>query len=260
MGRLLTLPGRYYRTLPINDTGYETETLELEPAKTAFVGMHCWNIGCADGPEIDPDYCVGMGFYENLAEGERIIIEAIRPAMDAARAAGILVCHVESGTIGAKHPEAQEDLDPPAEPAPMPPEVVPGWRQHILARAHGADYATLSPYARMDRAQVVAPLPGEPYAYQTGQFDRLLRRHGIENLIYSGFATDMCILRSGGGIEPMAPYGYRLFLMRDATLGVEHPNTFHERIATRWAIAYFEAHYGDTVTLADFVKACEALQ
>ena len=256
---MLRLPGRYFKTLPITDTGYETEMLELDPAKTAFVGMHCWNIGCEGGPEIDPAYCVGMGFYETFAEAERIMVECIRPAMDAARSAGILVCHVESAAIAAKHPEAQHDIDPPAESVPQPAEVVPGWRQSILDRAHGKDYASASPYARMDRAKVVAPLPEEPFVYQTGQFDRLLRRRGIENLIYSGFAADMCILNAGGGIVPMAPFGYRLFLMRDATLGVELPDTFDERIATRWAVRYFEAHYGDTITLADFLGACEEL-
>ena len=106
--------------------------------------------------------------------------------------------------------------------------------------------------------RIVAPVPGEPYVHQTGQFDRALRRRGIENLIYSGFATDMCILRAPGGIEPMAPMGYRIFLVRDATLGVEQPDTFEERIATRWAIRYFETHFGDTITTADFMAACEA--
>jgi len=111
----------------------------------------------------------------------------------------------------------------------------------------------------MDRAQVVAPLPREPLAYQTAQFHRQLQERGVENLIYTGFATDMCVLRAPGGIEPMAGYGYRLYLMRDATLGIELPCTFEERIATRWAIAYFETHYGDTVLSEDFIAACRGM-
>jgi nicotinamidase-related amidase len=255
---VLRLNARYFRSIPLDDTGYETHAVELDPAATAFVAMHCWNIGCEGGPEIDPNYCVGMGYYESVREADRIIRECIRPAMDAARKAGVLVCHVESETIGAKHPEAQEDLDPPGQPSSdaPPPPVVPGWREQIVARSHGADYATKSPYGRMDRAKIVAPEPGEPYAYQTGQLDRALRRHGIENLIYSGFATDMCVLRAPGGIEPMAPFGYRIFLVRDATVGVECPDTFGERIATRWGIRYFETHYGDTITTDDFIRAC----
>ena len=256
---MLRFPGRYYRTRPMDRPGYETELVELDPDHTAFVGMHCWNIGCEDGPEIDPAYWVGMGFYESFREAERIMRECIRPAMDAARAAGVLVCHVESAAIARKHADAQQDMARPASsPASRPPgPVVPGWRESIIARSHGADYATASAYACMDRAQVVKPLPGEPFVAETAQFDRALRGRGIENLIYSGFAADMCILRAPAGIEPMAPLGYRLFLMRDATLGVECPDTFAERLATRWAIRYFETHYGDTVLLADFLKACQ---
>jgi len=253
---MLRFEGRYYRTIPITEARYETEPVQLDTRRTAFVAMHCWDIGCEDGPEIDPDYWVGMGFCETSREAERILLDRIRPAMDAARRAGVLVCHVECADIGSKHPEAQEDLDPPQQPS-APPPVVQGWREQIVVRSHGKDFATLSPYARMDRAKVVAPLPGEPYVYQTGQFDRALRRRGIENLIYSGFAADMCVLRAAGGIEPMATLGYRLFLMRDATIGVESPDTFDERIATRWAVRYFETHYGDTVLTADFIRSCE---
>lgn len=255
---MLRFPGRYYRTLPIDRPGYEAEPVELDPVRTAFVGMHCWNIGCEDGPEIDPRYWVGMGCYESLREAERIMRECIRPAMDASRAAGVLVCHVESAAIARKHPDAQQDMTPPAvAPTQRPPApVVPGWREQILARSHGANYAAASPYARMDRALVVEPRPGEPFVAETAQFDRALRRRGIENLIYSGFAADMCILRAPAGIEPMAPLGYRLFLMRDATLGVECQDTFAERLSTRWAMRYFEMHYGDTVLFADFVRAC----
>lgn len=260
--RVLRLTGRYYRTMPLDQPGYEARPLALDPQRTAFVAMHCWNIGCEGGPEIDPDYFVGMGSLESFGEAARIMREFVRPAMDAARAAGILVCHVEHDAIAARHPEALADADPPPCPAGRPavPPVVPGWREHIAARSHGRDYATRSPYARMDRAAIAAPLPGEPFVFQTAQFDRALRRRGIENLVYSGFATDMCILRAPGGVEAMAPLGYRLFLMRDATVGLECADTFEERVATRWGIRFFETHYGDTVVLADFLRACGGLR
>jgi len=40
---------------------------------------------------------------------------------------------------------------------------------------------------------------------------------------------------------------------------VEHSDTFPERLATRWAIRFFETHYGDTVLSADFIRAYRAL-
>ncbi|MGQ9732362.1 MAG: cysteine hydrolase family protein [Candidatus Zipacnadales bacterium] len=255
---MLKMHGRYYRTIPLTRAGYEEVKIELDPLKTALVVMHCWNIGCEDGPAIDPNFWVGMGALSTLREAERIMREHIRPAMDAARKAGVVVAHVESATIAARHPEAQQDLDPPSPAQPSSPPVVPGWRENIVWRSHGKDYATLSPYARMDRAQLCAPLSGEIYVYQTGQFDRQLRKRNIENLIYTGFATDMCLLRAPGGIELMAPYGYRIYLLRDATLGVELEDHFEERIATRWGIGYFETHYGDSLLTEEFIRACEA--
>ena len=96
--------------------------------------------------------------------------------------------------------------------------------------------------------------------WTTEGLHKALQERHIENLIYSGFATDMCILNAPGGIEHMAPLNYRIFLMRDATIGVECPDTFEERIATRWAIRFFETHYGDTITSDDFIKACQDLR
>jgi nicotinamidase-related amidase len=111
----------------------------------------------------------------------------------------------------------------------------------------------------MDFPQIVAPLPGEPIACTTNQLDRILRKRGIVNLIYSGFATDMCILNAEGGIGPMFNLGYQVLLIREATLGVEMPDWFEQRIATRWAIRFVETHYGDTIGFADFMLNCSRL-
>ena len=85
----LQLAARYYRALPIDRPRYEQVTLSLPVDKTALVGMHCWNIGCPDGPPVDLNYCVGMGWPQSTQEAGRIMAEVIRPAMDAARAIGM---------------------------------------------------------------------------------------------------------------------------------------------------------------------------
>lgn len=254
MSALLEIVGRYYRTVPIDEPGYVYESLKLDPRKTALIGMHCWNIGCEDGPPIDPRFWVGMGFRVAHVEAARIMRERIRPAMDWARRAGITVYHVESETIRENRQRSREPAENPqgsGEPS--------GWRQRIAWRSHGKDYATKSPLSRMDRARIVAPLPGERLVYRTDALHDALKERGVENLIYCGFATDMCVLRSPGGIEEMAALNYHLFLIRDATLGVECPDTFKERLATRWAIRFFETHYGDTITTDDFVDSCEKM-
>jgi nicotinamidase-related amidase len=255
----LSLTGRYYNAIPMSQAKYVTEPIELDAGKTALVVLHCWNIGCEGGNPVNDNYFIGMGFPETSAEAERIMKERIYPAVQAARKAGILVCHVETSTTAGFHPEMQEEADPPSTPEYAPGPVVKDWRMQMAYRHHGYRYDEDSAYAHIDRAPLLMPEPGEPFVYQTNQFDRILRKRGIENLIYAGFATDMCILRSPGGIEPMAVFSYRVFMMRDATLGAEMRDTFEERIATRWGIRYFETHYGDTIETDDFMNACQSL-
>lgn len=253
----LRLTGRHFWMRPIDQMRYEEKPWRLEVAKTALVGLHCWNIGCEDGPAVDPAYAVGMASRESFAEADRIMREKIAPAMAAARRCGVSVCHVTSASIAARDARAREDTDPvPAALADTPEPLDLGWAQFISDRSYGPAYAQNSPYAHMRRAKVVDPLPGEIYVFQTNQFHRALHQRGIENLIYAGFATDMCILRAPGGIQPMFSLGYRTFLMRDATLGVEFTDTFEQRTMTFWGIRYFETHLGDTVTFDDFVRAC----
>ena len=264
MSGMLRLNGRYYRTIPPSSPGYETEALELPVEQTALVPLHCWDIGCPGGAAYDDAFCVGMGYPGVMAEEYRIMREMIRPAMDAARECGVAVCHVQDTRIARHYPQWLEEADRPAESAiptaSAPSEAIAGHRKAMLERAHGVAYNDRSGLATMDIPEVVAPLPDEPVAHQTAQFDRMLRERGIVNLIYAGFATDMCILNAPGGMGPMLGLGYRVILMRDATIGVEPPDFLEERIATRWGIRFHEAHWGDTITTAEFIAACKAAQ
>ena len=261
MSRILTLKGRYYRTVPQGAAGYAEEALTLEADRTAFISLHCWDIGCPGGPGVDAQYCVGMGHRATLEAAYEIMRDFIRPALEAARAAGLAVYHVQCESIAANYPqwftcEADPIAAGPGEPAP---EALPGHRDDILFRSHGREYMTRSPLVGMDIAEIVAAAPEEPVVHQSAQFDRLLRRRGIVNLVYTGFATDMCILNAPGGVGPMFSLGYRILLIREATLGVEQPDTLEGKVATRWGIRFIETHWGDTIGFDDFIAECARL-
>lgn len=259
MSRILRLKGRFYRTIPITNPGFEEETLELDADKTALVSLHCWNIGFPENP-LNENYWVGMGFPQTVREAQRVMNVFIRPAMDAARRAGILVCHVQAKSIAMKYPQHLEEFgEEDGKPVYAPPPAIPGYRESVLSRFHGKDYLSSSPLRNMDFPRVVAPLPGEPVVYATRQFDKVLRRREIVNLIYMGFAADMCLLYAEGGIISMFNLGYRILLIREATLGVEMPDWFEDKISTKWAVRFFETHFGDTVSFMDFVGACNNL-
>jgi len=264
-GDALVLTTRYFRTRPIDSQGYETETFRLDPRKTAVVAMHLWDIGAEGGPAVDRSFFVGMGIEATTREADRIVREVIKPVIAAARRAGLLVCHVTHEWIGRRDPRAQKHGGGQADEASLAVspggeergyEAVPGWRKGIEERAYGKDFLTKSPLARMNESRAVDILPGEPYVYQTDLLRRLFKERGIENIIYTGFATDVCVLRADGGIEPMAGESYRVFLMRDATVGVEFQDTFEARRSTQYAIRFFEVNFGNSLLSADFITAC----
>lgn len=249
----ISLKVRHYRALPIDAPGYEEEIFALPVDETALVGMHCWNIGCPDGPEVNVDFCVGMGWPQATVEAGRIMAEVIRPAMDKARGIGMPVVHVESDWMDAEYPQApsRRRRDRETFPTGLPGEM--------LARAHGRDYLTRSPLARMRRAAIVSPVGDEPLFFYTDQLDAYLRKRGIRTLIYTGFAADMCVLGADGGARPMLGLGYRCILIRDATVGVETPESFPERLATRYGIHRFEWQVGYSTAFADFMGAVDAI-
>ncbi len=252
MSGTLSLGARYYRALPIDDPGYEEETLSLPIATTALVGMHCWNIGCPDGPAVDVDYCVGAGWPQSTQEAARIMAEVIRPAMDLARGMGLRVCHVETDWMDGQYPQVASRRSP--ESSGLHPH-----QQAMLERAHGVDYMTRSPLARMRRAELVSPQDEEALFFYSDQLDEDLEKRGIDTIIYTGFMADMCMLAAEGGARQMLSRGYRCILMRDATVGVETPESFDERLATRYGIHIFEWSLGHGTSFSQFQQAVDQI-
>jgi nicotinamidase-related amidase len=202
-----------------------------------------------------------MGLAESHREALRICERYIAPGIATSRAAGLPIFHVEPANIATKYPSHTYLLDDPT-PAPprpaRPPEAIPGWQQQRSERSHGVGYAAWAGWQQMrivrccdaDEAQ------GDQVVVTGAQFDRILRQRGITNLIYAGFKADMCILSAEGGMQQMLSYGYRVFLIREATLGTEDDESFPRRLGTAVALKYIELKVGDTISFDQYVAAC----
>ena len=95
---------------------------------------------------------------------------------------------------------------------------------------------------------------------QTGQqLHELLEERRILHLIFAGFATNWCVLGRDYGIRSMSRYGYNIVLLRDATTGVEFPDTYDNLFTTEIAIREVEQQYGFSASNADFFAAVEGL-
>jgi nicotinamidase-related amidase len=219
--------------------------------------------GRREWPAIPDDILEFSGTKACIQESIRIADRYISPSIKAARAAGLPIFHVEPAFIARKYDSVrhmldEEDLNPP--PAkPMPPEVNPGWVKHIAARCYGGAYWDWQGHARMDVIASCKPDPGDQMILTGRQLDRICRSKGIKNLVYTGFNSNMCILTSAAATQDMLKYGYRIFLIREATLAVEYPETLAEQVVTQMALKYYMLKVGDTVGFSQFFDACRAV-
>lgn len=263
----LSLPVRYWRAVPSrNPVGHVTEAWDIDPAKVCFVSLHAWNVGCPGGPAVPEEFWVDMGSPQNHEVGWQVIVDEARPALDAARAAGLTVVHVQPENIADRYPERQPprtDLERHEAKDPAAPKPARGpISDHASRRAekvHGEGFGQWAGWKDLDFAAPMAPVGDEPILVADDQWDDWLRARGIDTLIYVGFCTNLCILDAPGGLRRMAPRGYRCILLREATFGVEFPDTLADRTHTNVALRYVEAWVGYTASNRDFLDACAGL-
>lgn len=118
--------------------------------------------------------------------------------------------HVQTPIVADKHPNAGYQLEPASEPAASDrPPVLDGYPVARSERVHGGGFRDWSGWRDIDQAQVVYPEPDEQMIVNGAQFDRIpelptltqplcqefwiLRERGIVNIVYTGFATNLCI-------------------------------------------------------------------
>jgi nicotinamidase-related amidase len=253
------LPVRYYRAVPSGrPQGLVEEKWALDPAKTALVALHCWNIGCPGGIPAPEQFWVFVGSQQNHVLMWQIVTEQIAPALAAARQVGMAVVHVQPEQIANRYRE----LQPPLPPAPAPGGGGPGpISDHAVRRAqrvHGEGYSEWEGWERLDAAEPARPQPGEMMIVTTEQLDAWLRSRGIDTLLYMGFCTNLCILDSPAAMRALAGLGYRCVILREATMAVEFPDTLEAMVHTQAALRYIEAWVGYSASVGDFLAGCRA--
>jgi nicotinamidase-related amidase len=248
----LELTVQYYQDSPANGLSWREEhfvrrtvDMQLPVEQTALVLVDTWD----------------NHFIESwLERAEFMTREAVVPVLNAGREAGLTVVHAPSPNVAKHFPEhlQRHQAAAPGVPSDWPPSEF---------RSRQGEYAAF----RGPRAQP----PGIPsieigmsphidvrdddVLLATGlQLHDLCRERGILHLIYAGFATNWCILNRDYGMRSMARYGYNLILLREATMGVEYPDTVDECFATELAIREVETQLGFSASNAHYLTACNA--
>ena len=99
------------------------------------------------------------------------------------------------------------------------------------------------------------PLPGEYMVTQSGQLQAVCALHGINHLIYAGFAVNYCILMSPGGMLDMSRRGFLCSVVREATTAVENDFSARDETAKRLALWNTALSFGFVYDQADLEKA-----
>ena len=279
--RILRLKGEYYRHYPfdfskgkIGAVGFkgwgESVKSEVPAEETALIAMHIWNIGFHPELQFSPAGKAGpvMEMLEWASRSMPIIKTEIPPILQAARDAKIPVIHVASDEHYAKqYPGYQRTLDIAGnEPtglskAPRHDEIKPpdDIKDNLL---FGEKFKESLPYytPNFDFPDLARPLDSEYVAFTTHQLNEVLRKHGIWNLIYIGFAINWCLWFSPGGMVDMSRLGYRCSCIKEAVTAVENKESAVDELHKQEALWRTSLMFGYVHSAADFIGACKRLK
>lgn len=229
---------------------------DLDPAATALVLVDTWG----EHP-----------IASHRVRTSDITVQRIRPALDAARAAGVTPIYAPSPPIAATYPQwsrraGVEELHPTPEPddgwPPAAYRAVTG-PYESLRRAPGElppDSAGKppEPWHRFRTIhQAVAPRDDDIVIATGEQMQRVLRDLRLVHLVYVGFATNICVRFRDYGIHAMRNRGYAPILLRDCTSGIETRDTYDGLQVTN-AVLHDLERWCFTADSRDFIAACQS--
>jgi len=194
-----------------------------------------------------------------LERAGRMTQQSVVPVLAKAREVGMTVVHAPSPPIAETYEQLKRHT--PASPSPVtdwpPAEFRARVGEYAAFRGPRSQPPGIPDIPELGLSPLVEVLE-EEFVVATGQqLHELAREQGIMHLIYAGFATNWCILNRDYGMRAMAQKGYNMILLRDATAGVEFPDTVDACFATEMAIREVEQQLGFSVANGDFFTACD---
>ncbi|MDP2136769.1 MAG: hypothetical protein Q8J74_02845 [Candidatus Didemnitutus sp.] len=266
----MRLPARLYQQfdadpgLPVpaeSYGGWQSHAIDLSPAHTALVVMHAW----------DPNQPGQFPGWDRVVEyrprARRILADVFPPLLAAVRRSPLPVFHVVGGGRDYfRHLPGHRRAVALAGPEPVPTPVSPDPafdRLQALRRAHSfpglrnaAEVA--AGFAQLDFAPTARPVGDEGIAENAHQLAALCRAHGVNHLVYIGFAINWCLLMSPGGMVDMARQGCLCSTIAEAVTAVENRETAAEELEKQQALWRVALEFGFVFTGADFIHALPA--
>jgi len=206
--------------------GWGKAELPLSLKHTALCVMHAWD--CPDRAQFPGIYSA----VEYLPRAAEILENNMPRLIEAFRRAGIQVIHVEGGDYVHKYEQYRQTMKrikgklPKNRQLarPAPDKTLKTLKEFRTAHVHPGkeNIADIDAACRIrDIHPNARPQPGEYMVTQSDELHAVCNLHGINHLIYAGFAVNYCLLMSPGGMLDMNRRGFLCSVVKDATTAVE---------------------------------------
>jgi len=241
----------YERDVPAEGYGgWKRTEIELDLDHTAFVSMHAWEAGTR---EEYPGWYRAVEYIPRSQEICRTIYPRLLAAVRAARAT---LFHVVGGGKYYQTLSGYQRAVSLAGPAAPGPEAVEADASLQKLHALRSQRVFVGPHneadvergcAKLDFPPEARPAGDEGVAENTQQLFALCKHHGVNHLIYFGFAINWCLFMSPGGMLDMSRHGVMCSAIRQATTAVENRESArHEwakelalwRVALAWGFVF----------------------
>lgn len=242
--------------------GWQTAEIELAPTHTALVVMHAWDCGA---PHEFPGLRRAVGYH---ARAETILAGVFPPLLAAVRRSPLPVFHVVGGGKDYySHLPGYQRAVKLAGKTSAPPQV-PDDPIHDRLKKLRADRVFVGAhnradvdagFARLDFAPAARPVGDEGIAENGAQLAALCGAHGVNHLVYVGFAINWCLLMSPGGMVDMARHGCLCSTIREAVTAVENRETGRDEREKQQALWRVALEFGFVFALEDFLPALSNL-
>ena len=239
--RTIRLPWHMYRHFPADFTkwdaaaagfiGWDSEERELDLSKTCLVLMHFPDTGLTADTEWGPDCRVpdALGTIEWVPRAMDVVCFRMPRLVQAARDAGLQIVHV-AGSDGTG-PIWEKCLREAGPPPPPDTDTIP--RDEAVFAQHTRDVFDLPSTAPKgtfaplklefpSSAAALVPQDGDLVASQSWQLARLLKKRGINHIVYCGWALNWCLWFSPGGMCDMNRKGFLCSAVRGGCVAIEN--------------------------------------
>jgi hypothetical protein len=272
MAEAIRIPAWYYKhhdadfDLEVPEAafgGWAKETLEFSRDHTAVVSMHAWDAGTFE--EFPGWWRVVPYIPRSIA-----ILRDVYPGVLAAvRASTLPLFHVVGGGDYYKalpgYKRAVELAGPSPEPLPKVESDSIRDRAAEFKRVNGYPTERNEPdiqrgFKQLDFPKEARPQDDEGIAENGHQLFALCKDHGINHLVYLGFAINWCLLLSPGGMAEMQKYGLMCSALRQATTAVENKDSAEQEWCKELALWRVALAFGFVFDVDDFVTAIKQIE